>query len=51
MSTSEVPRLLNREGFEARFGIRWRTALAWDRDGIIRLVRFGRKVFADRGSD
>jgi len=42
------PRLLNRERLEALYGVKWRTVLAWDRDGIIRLVRLGRKCFIDR---
>lgn len=43
-----APRLLNRERLEAQYGVKWRTVLQWDRDGIIRLVRLGRKCFIDR---
>jgi hypothetical protein len=42
------PRLLNRERLESQYGVKWRTVLAWDRDGILRLVRLGRKCFIDR---
>jgi hypothetical protein len=47
-SNATLPRLLNRERFEREFGINWRHVLALGRDGLIPLVRFGRKVFIDR---
>jgi hypothetical protein len=48
METSTTPKLLNRQRFEARYGLKWKTALGWERDGIVRLVRLGRLCFADR---
>jgi predicted site-specific integrase-resolvase len=39
---------LSREQFENLYGIKWKTALGWARDGIIKVVRLGRKVFIER---
>jgi hypothetical protein len=39
---------LNREALESEYGIRWRTALRWEKDGLLRVIRIGRKCYFDR---
>ncbi len=42
-------RLLEREEFEKDFyPLKWKTALTWERDGIVRVIRIGRRCFLDR---
>jgi hypothetical protein len=42
-------RLMDRRVFESDYHpLRWKTALGWERDGIIRVVRIGRRCFLIR---
>jgi hypothetical protein len=48
MEIAATPKLLDQRRFEALFGMRWRTVIGLERDGIIRVVRIGRKCYIDR---
>ena len=43
-----IPRLLDRDWLESAYGIPWKTALNWEKDWLLRVVRFGRKCYFDR---
>jgi hypothetical protein len=47
MDTGAERKLLRGEEFERRYGLKWRAALRLYRSGLIRLVRFGRRRYAD----
>jgi hypothetical protein len=46
--SAQPPRLLDRERVEAEYGLRWRTALSWAKDGLLKVIRIGRKCYFDR---
>jgi len=48
MTTVAFPRLLDRERLEKGYGIPWKTALSWGKDGVLKIIRIGRKCYVDR---
>jgi hypothetical protein len=48
VTTTAVPRLLDRVGLQSAYGIAWKTALSWGKDGLLKVIRIGRKCYVDR---
>ena len=45
VSASRSP-IVGKERFEADYHpLKWKTALSWEKDGILRVVRIGRKCY------
>jgi hypothetical protein len=43
-------RLLEKHAFERDYHpLKWKTALTWEKDGIVKFIRIGRRCFLDRG--
>ena len=41
--------LLNKESFEREYHpLKWKTAMSWEKDGIVTVIRIGRKRFLKR---
>jgi hypothetical protein len=47
--TKDRSRLVEKQAFERDFHpLKWKTALSWEKDGIVKVIRIGRRCFLDR---